>query len=525
MASPAVLKIDIITDAKGTQTAIAQTDSSLGKLGSTASKAGALLKVGIAGAGVAAVALGKQAYDAASAVQQSFGALESVYGKSATSAKNWAKAAANDVGLATSQYADLSALLGAQLTNMGRSQKQAATESDALIRKGADLAATFGGSVADAVAAVSSALKGETDPIERYGASIKQSDVNARLAAQGLDKLTGAAAKQAQADTVLAMITEQTASSVGAFGRESNTAAGQQARLSANVENLKARLGERLLPVMTQVFEWVNTRLIPGLSSFASTMSTELGPSISRVGEFITGRLIPAARAIITWFVDRIVPNIRATVMPILAQLRSSFGGVSNTLETNSGNLEKLGRFIQRVAEFLSDLAPIVGKVIVTQLKIMSTTISAVITVISTLVGWIDSAIDKITALANAIANNPIVKGAGKLLGGLNPFSAAPVAGAVGRLAGRGTPLGAISGSGLTQAAAGGPFVGYSLGYRAGGTGPAAAIVDNSRTYNIDATGAIDPVATAERIRAILHRDDLRRGRVSTFAPATGWAG
>lgn len=524
MAGPAVLKIDIVTDTKGTTTAIAQTDGQLGKLGQTASKAGALLKGGLLAAGVGAIALGKQAYDAASAVQQSFGALESVYGKSAASAKAWAKAAANDVGLAQSQYAELSALLGSQLTNMGRSQAEAAKESDKLIRLGADLAATYGGSVADAVSAVSSALKGETDPIERYGASVKQADINARLAAQGLDGLTGQAAKQAQASAVLGLITQQTAAAQGAFGREAGTAAGQQARLSANVENLKARIGAGLLPVMAATFEFINTRVIPGASAFAAELSTRLGPSIRQVGEFIQTKLIPAARSVVEWFVEKIVPNIRAYVVPILTQLKASFGGVAASLDNNSGNLQKLARFIGDVIEVLSKLAPIVGKVIVTQIKIWGTAIEAVITTVSTLVGWIDSAIQKIKDLASTIANNPIVKGAGKLVGAVTSrFAAAPVAGQVGRLAGRAGPLGGLP-AGLTTSAYGGSSGTYAAGYRAVSTA-APALVDARRFYTFDLAGSIDPITTADRVKAILRADEVRKGSAATYVPANGWSG
>ncbi len=523
MAGPAVLKIDIVTNAKGTQAELAKTDGQLSKLGGTASKAGALLKGGLLAVGVGAVALGKQAYDAASAVQQSFGALESVYGKSAASAKAWAKSAADDVGLASSQYAELSALLGAQLTNMGRSQNEAAKESDKLIKMGADLAATFGGSVADAVSAVSSALKGETDPIERYGASVKQADVNARLASLGLDGLTGSAAKQAQANAVLSLITEQTAKAQGAFGREANTAAGQQARLSANVENLKARLGAGLLPVMTTVFEWINTKLIPGGTALAQTLSRELGPTVSAVGAFIRDRLIPAARSLYEWFVERIVPNIRATVVPIFNQVKATVAGFTRTLDDNSEGLSKLGNFLKKVAGFVSDLAPIVGKLIVGQLKVMGATVDIVVTSISTLVNWIDSAIQKVKDLASAIANNPIVKGAGKLLGGAKGlFAAGPLAGGVGRISHGISPRAGVSA--ITTAAAGAGSFGGTYGYSSGlGSGP--AIVDARRFVNVTVEGALDPVGTADRIRRVLREDEVRRGRASSFAPATGWVG
>lgn len=229
-------------------------------VGDSASKSSDKLKrwakVGAAALGVGAVAAGKFALDAvgaASEVEQSYGALESVYGRNADRVKRWAESAAGSVGLAKSEYANLSALVGSQLQGMGVASEESAKKSNDLIQLGSDLAATYGGTVKEAVEAVSSTLKGETDPIERYGVSIKASDISARLAAEGLDELEGKAKKQATAQAVLAMLTEQTGKAQGAFGRESETLAGKQERLRANFENLKATLGEKLLPVATDV--------------------------------------------------------------------------------------------------------------------------------------------------------------------------------------------------------------------------------------------------------------------------------
>lgn len=520
----ATLRIDIVTDARGTQTAIAQTESKLGKMGRKAGKAGLLVAGGVAAVGGAAVILGKQAYDAASNVEQSFGALDSIYGKHAGLLKDLASEAANTVGLSKSQYAELASVLGAQLTNMGRSQKKAAGETEGLISLGSDLAATFGGSVADAVNSVSSALKGETDPIERYGVSIKQSDINARLAAQGLDELEGKAAKQAQASAVLALITEQTAKSHGAFAREADTAAGQQARLSANVENLKAKLGEKLLPVMASTFEYINTRVIPGVSVFASDLNEKLGPAVQATGDWVTRKLIPAAKSLYRWFIEEIAPNIRDTLVPIVDGLRGAFEKITGKLDENQDSLSKVGNFLKKVAEFASDLQPIIGVILGGAFEVLGTAIGVVIDVISELVDLIDAAISGAKKLADAITSIPGAGIVGKGIGAIGGLFSSPVLGGVGALAGRAAPVSRVGLGALATAAAGGGY-GYAGGGLVGLGQGGPAIVDASRHYNIDATGAIDPIATADRIRAILRADDVRNGRSATYVPANGWAG
>jgi hypothetical protein len=105
--------------------------------------------------------------------------------------KGWAEGAAQSVGLAKAQYGQLAAGLGAQLKNMGLSGDQALSGTQGLIGLGADLSAAFGGTAAEAVEALGSALRGEADPAEKYGLSLNQAKVNAKLAEKGLTGLTG----------------------------------------------------------------------------------------------------------------------------------------------------------------------------------------------------------------------------------------------------------------------------------------------------------------------------------------------
>lgn len=226
-------------------------------------------------AGGAVINATKQIVTAASDAQQSIGATESVFGKYADGVISDSKRAAKAVGLSSNEYRELSNVMGAMLKNSGMPMKKLGKQTDDLVNLGADLAATYGGTTKDAVAALSSLMRGEADPIERYGVSIKQSDVNARLASKGQDKLTGSAKKQAEQMARLELLNKQTASAQGQFGRESGTLAGQQQRLTAQVDNLKASLGTALLPILTKTLGYVNEngpKLIASLKGGVETV-------------------------------------------------------------------------------------------------------------------------------------------------------------------------------------------------------------------------------------------------------------
>lgn len=201
--------------------------------------------------GIGLIAKESMAY--ASEAEQSYGAVESIFGEHAQGIIDKSKEAATEVGVSGREYRELSANMGAMLKNMGTPMDEVAGKSENLVGVAADLAATFGGTTKEAVESVTSLLRGETDPIEKYGVSIKQADIQARMAADGLDGLTGEAEKQAKAQTLLKLLTEQTADAQGQFARETDTAAHKQQVATAKYNDAKEAIGTALLPIMAEL--------------------------------------------------------------------------------------------------------------------------------------------------------------------------------------------------------------------------------------------------------------------------------
>jgi len=125
---------------------------------------------------------------------------------------------------------------------------------------GADLSSMFGGTTREAVEALSSALKGERDPIERYGVSLKQAEIDAKAAALGFQKVGGSFSNEAQQAATLALIMEQTKDAHGNFARESDTYAHKVQVLSQQWENFTTGLGQAFLPVAMSAGSWVRGR-------------------------------------------------------------------------------------------------------------------------------------------------------------------------------------------------------------------------------------------------------------------------
>ena len=238
---------------------------------------GTAAKVGLAAGSVAFVAFAGSAIRSASDAQQSIGATETVFGRFAETVIKTSGKAAQSYGLSANTYRENANLIGSLFKNQGVATDELAGKTEQMIGIGADLAATFGGTTTEAVETLGAAFKGEYDSIERYGISIKESAVSAELAARGQDKLTGAALAAAKQAVVTDLIMRQSKDSLGAFGRESNTLAGQQQRLSASFENIKATLGSALLPVLTQFAGFLNASVLPAVVGFIDGMRQGTG--------------------------------------------------------------------------------------------------------------------------------------------------------------------------------------------------------------------------------------------------------
>lgn len=195
----------------------------------------------------------KRSIEGAGTLQQSIGAVDTVFKGNADQMHKWASTAAEDVGMTRNEFNELGTLIGTQLKNGGTAMAQLGPKTKDLITLGADLSSMFGGTSREAVEALSSALKGERDPIEKYGVSLNQAKIDAEAAALGFKKVGGSLSTEAQQAATLSLIMKQTADAHGNFGKEADTLQGKQQRLNAKWEDFTTKIGMYALPVITDL--------------------------------------------------------------------------------------------------------------------------------------------------------------------------------------------------------------------------------------------------------------------------------
>lgn len=326
MAGKQSIKISVTADTKrfrSEMSKIGQAEGGVGKLKQGFSALGIGMKGLAAGAvgfgATMAFALGKQAVSAASNLQQSMGAVDDVFKSSAKQVHAYAQKAADAVGLSRNQYNEMATLIGTQLKNGGTAANQLADQANKVIKIGADLSAQFGGSTKDAVDALSAALKGERDPIEKYGISLTQNAIDAEAAALGYKKVNGQLTTQATQAATLSLIHKQSADSTGKFARETDTLAHKQQVLSAKWEDAKAKLGNMLLPIVTKVTGFIADHIVPligKLPGLLAGLGRVIGGIFVGAWRLLVGVVKTAASALqIAWEVIKLVFQLGVTAV------------------------------------------------------------------------------------------------------------------------------------------------------------------------------------------------------------------
>ena len=275
----------------------------------------------------------KNAIMSAGELEQSIGAIETVFKGSSAQMLEWSDKAAMSVGLTANEYNTLGTLIGSQLKNAGIPMDQLAGKTNDLITLGADMASMFGGTTSEAVEALSSALKGEMDPIERYGVTLNAAAIEAEAAAMGLEKVGGEYDDSAKKAATLSLITKQTADAHGNFAKEASTFSGQLERMKAGWGNITTALGGAFMPVLTSTFGWINSNAIPILQGWANwigqggiqTAWTEL-VNLMKTGDF-TGAFADAFGVEEDSALVGVLLDIRTQLEPLFGQL-SKFKGL-----------------------------------------------------------------------------------------------------------------------------------------------------------------------------------------------------
>lgn len=287
-------------------------------------------------AGVGIFNAGKDALFKAGDLEQSVGAVDAVFKNSADKMHAYAAAASDTVGISENAYNELASVLGASLKNGGTSIDELGDKTNSLIGLGADLASLYGGTTKDAIDAISSALRGEMDPIERYGISLNDAALTAKGLEMGITKTGGAFTTQQKQLITQALLFEQSKDAQGNFAKESDTFAHKMQVANARLEDMSTKIGSAILPVVVKIMDVFGKALSPvldevgrGFTAFGAAWNefngdiTSAGfPGFMEAAAFVARNLWETIK---TAFQNGIIPLFRDHVMPVLDTVGTAF--------------------------------------------------------------------------------------------------------------------------------------------------------------------------------------------------------
>jgi hypothetical protein len=451
------ISVEIVGDASSLQRAFRSADKAGSSFGSRMKSVGKVAGLGLAaGIGLATIAM-KKSFDAAIEAEKAQTRLDSAFKSANVSAKERAAAMQTVSKVSTQAALDDEALMDS-LGKLTRITGDAASAQKAL-GVAADIARGRGIELEAATQIVAKAQLGQLGALKRIGIEIpKVTAAQDALKASG-DTVSDSQMKAAKAadelstrQAALASLQKQYAGASEAYG---NTAAGAQDRFRVAVENLQESLGQKLLPIVTRLFEWLVTNM-PTFERVAKKAIEAVGAAITflaplfdvlvrgfqfvaRAAQQYWPQIQKAAQDVARWYRESLQPaieNVLAAIRraweifgPAITRVATAaFNAVRIVVTTVMGNIRSAIEIVLAIIRgdwgtAWNELKAIVGRTLTAAVALVRNSASLFLDA-AVAIGRriIEGVLSGLSGLGAAIKDK--VEGAIKgALGSLNPFS------------------------------------------------------------------------------------------------------
>ncbi len=282
---------------------------------------------------------------AASGMNDTLAKTGTIFGDSAGKIIGQADEMAAKFGVAKQEFLGAATNFGAVFKGAGKSQAEAAGLGTELAKLGMDMARFSGATNEDAFGAISSALRGEFDPIEKYGVFLNAAAIEQQAVAMGAEKTANGISELAKKTAAMALIQNQAADALGATERYAGTFSGTISRLMGNLANFGSSVGAAIMPAF-QALAGQGERLLGALSSgfatlapYVQTASGWIGAAITKMGDVV---------ATVVGLYQSAFAALMAT--PAFQWLASGFQAASGAVQSASGLIGDAVTFIGEAA-------------------------------------------------------------------------------------------------------------------------------------------------------------------------------
>jgi hypothetical protein len=300
---------------------LGRTDDKIKRLSSGLVSSGTQIALagGIATAGVFALAKAAGDYEEAAS------AAGVIFGDASEAVEQFGKDAIESAGLSRRAAVEAANTFGTFGKAAGLTGDELASFSTDLTQLAGDLASFKNTSTEDAITAIGAALRGESEPIRKYGVLLDDATLKQEALSLGIYDGTGALDQQSKVLAAQSAIFKQTSDAQGDYQRTSESLSNQTRAFTAQVDNLKVGLGEGAVPVFSELV---------GVANDALLKFQELNPETQN----IVGRL-GAIGALGATAVGGL-----AVIGGGVLRLIDTFGSLRNRLTDTQGELTRTGQ-------------------------------------------------------------------------------------------------------------------------------------------------------------------------------------
>lgn len=244
------IEIEYVGDASSLSRANGQATKSMGKLSGGLSKLGRAALIAGAALGTAMVVGTVKAVEAASDLNESMNKSNVVFGKQAKAVARWSKTTANAFGISQSAALEAAAGFGGMFKAAGQAGEEAANMSELFVKAAADLGSFFNVDPTQALEDLRSGLAGESEPLRKFNIFMNEATIKTYAYKHGIAE---AGSELTENQKILArqgFILDHIGKASNDFAETSESLANVQRRLRAQVTDLAAALGSKLLPTL-----------------------------------------------------------------------------------------------------------------------------------------------------------------------------------------------------------------------------------------------------------------------------------
>jgi hypothetical protein len=300
----------------------------------------------VAGAAIGAIgAASFVAVQKASDLNETITKSNVIFGDAAKIVQAFADTAARSLGQTRQEAINAAATFGTFGKSAGLVGVELADFSTKFVTLATDLASFNNTSPEEAVLALGAALRGEAEPIRRFGVLMNDAALKQVALEMGIYNGNGALTAQQKVLASSELLFRQTTDAQGDFERTSGGLANQQRILRASIDDIVTTLGELLLPAFERFVTFINDNIVPAVKAFADNIGEHgvvmaIGFAIDSMGDLgvtfvdVLEQMSLAVLNFLKGFVD-----IGRTIALTVSLVGALTGNVALTLKATAASL------------------------------------------------------------------------------------------------------------------------------------------------------------------------------------------